>query len=562
MKKILILILFACNFPAIYAQIVYPAGEYIVDENNKLIICNRQPGIITPGAGTIELDRIYHFDPEVQGLSVGTEYQITTNGDIYRLYFSLLPLINIEINDTIGADRETIGTIEVSDTMNTSSLSNMGIRIRGATSAFFPKKGYRVQIKNEHGSNKDTTFFGLREDKRWLLLAMWNEKLRLNNIVSHNLWADMHTLHYADREPNALPAIRLLYVEVFINKEYQGVYLFTEDMDRKQLQLKKNQGTTIRGELYKGDYWGGACTFESLPVLPLSESEIWGGWEYKYPDTFDWSNLYAFTDFVINAPADDFRNQIASKLDINSAMDYFIFMNLLRASDNRGKNLFLARYDTDDPYFFAPWDLDGTWGYDYMGERSTIFTEILSNGLYQRLLSINPDNFKKRLSDRWFDLRAGILSNPGLKANITHYRDLLMQNGVYEREKLVWDNPLLSFDQTELDYMLIWLDSRIDFLDLYFTDLGLTVTEKSPLQDRLMISPNPTSGILHINLLHIADSYNVQITDITGKLLLPARKLNYGSNQLDITNFPSGLYLLSFSDNRNGWVTKKIIKAN
>jgi hypothetical protein len=84
-----------------------------------------------------------------------------------------------------------------------------------------------------------------------VLDALYNEPLRVNAYVAHKLWLDLHTPYYTDREPEARAGADVRYVEVFEDGRYRGVYLQSEQVDRKQLKLKKTKDGEVRGELYK-----------------------------------------------------------------------------------------------------------------------------------------------------------------------------------------------------------------------------------------------------------------------------------------------------------------------
>lgn len=89
-----------------------------------------------------------------------------------------------------------------------------------------------------------------------------------------------------------------------------------------------------------------------------------------------------FVSFVVYDDDATFSAEYKSKYDVTNAADYYIFMNLMRAMDNRAKNLFNAKYDTNQPYFYVPWDLNGTFGNDPLGDRDNVTNDILTNGLY------------------------------------------------------------------------------------------------------------------------------------------------------------------------------------
>lgn len=452
-----------------FSQVSFSAEHYGFDDSRKIVLCNDLNTPIPPGTTVLNFDKTYTLSTAISGVSAGTQLWATSGGQTYQIYFTNIPIINISgisVN-SINRDTEKPAYMKVLDITEGAYSSPIGIRTRGASSTNYPKKSYRVQLKDNNGSNKDTTLFGLREDKRWLMLAMYNEPLRLNNKVSHDLWMKMHKLYYSDLEPDAFSSIRSLYVEAFIDNEYMGVYLFTENLDRKQYKLKKNSGSTIKGELYKGDQHG-APSFDELPSIAPPGTELWGGWEMKYPDyeIFNWDNLYNLTEFVRNSTDSDFNSQISDKFNIDNVIDYFIFLNIIRGTDNNGKNSFIARYKGGEPYFLGVWDLDGTLGYSWMGNGENIVNDLKTNSLFNRLISVNPDNYKHKAAGRWFSLRDNILHTDSLKSYINTQYDHLLLNKAYEREYSIWSQSHMHAQ--EKAYLLDWLERRANWLDNHF----------------------------------------------------------------------------------------------
>ncbi len=301
--------------------------------------------------------------------------------------------------------------------------------------------------------------------------AMYREQTRLNNKISHDLWLKMHKLYYANEEPIANSSIRTLYAEAFINDRYRGVHLVSEDMDRKQLQLKKTRDNgTTRGELYKaGEHGIPEFTFAkgALDPYPNAPSEEWGSWELDYPDVIDWQNLRNLTLFVGESTDNEFYSDIASKVHLGNMSDYLIFLNLTRALDNTGKNTFLAKYKENEPYFYVVWDLDATFGYFWDGSRDDYVSDFMGNRLFTRLANLNPENFKHNTAVRWFELRQNILNKDSLHNHLNTPYNFLVENGAYEREVLLWQ---LSNVEAEQSYLNNWTSRRIDYLDSYFNN--------------------------------------------------------------------------------------------
>ncbi|HIP47419.1 MAG TPA: hypothetical protein EYG92_00420 [Lutibacter sp.] len=309
----------------------------------------------------------------------------------------------------------------------------------------------------------------MREDDDWILFGMYGEPLRLRNVNNHALWQEIHTPYYIDQETEATTGIKTQYAELAINDEYLGIYALGEQVDRKQLKLKKFT-TNIRGELYKGIGWGNSTFLEIFAYDNLDR--VWGGFEMKYPkddEITDWENLYNLVDFVINSTNESFEENISSRFVLNNAIDYFIFINTIRAADNMGRNLYVAKYKEDEPYFYVPWDFDWSFGmWDF--EQQNITNDIMSNGLYDRLLSANSSLFREALVARWFELRnTSTLETTSFITSINERYTMLLANGNYEREILKWGTETIDLDN--LNYTTTWIQERFTFLDAYFGNL-------------------------------------------------------------------------------------------
>ena len=204
---------------------------------------------------------------------------IEVKGETYTYYRSEMPLITITTDGPIVNSPAVHGLINVADADGNVITMHAGFKIRGTSSQQYDKKSYRVELwADETGAEMaDTTFLGLRNDDDWNLEAMWAQPLRLRDKVANELWMEMYKLPYAESEPAALPGIRMVYADVFINDEYLGVYTLTERMDRKQLGLRKYNGD-IRGVLYKGN-GPGAPTFDSLPMYD-NTLDTWDNYEW------------------------------------------------------------------------------------------------------------------------------------------------------------------------------------------------------------------------------------------------------------------------------------------
>lgn len=406
-------------------------------------------------------------------LKPSESYTITFGKQTFKLFFTTFPIIHIDEISNVNVPLEEKSYAAFSYLHDTTFIkSDIGIEYRGETTLKFPKRNYDLEfwLDKEGDKTQEFQLGGLRTDDDWILDAIYNEPTRMNAYLAHKLWLKIHTPYYQKKEKKAKSGADVAYVEVVFDKSYQGVFMLSEQVDRKQLQLKKLKDNTIKGQLIKGRNYGPSILFRQIIKQPNKEREHWDGYELKYPkfkDTIDWSSLYEFTDFVINSTNNKFKETIDEKFELNNAIDYFIFVNVTSAMDNMAKNIYTARYNSDSPYFYVPWDLDGTWGYNWEGEIHQNATDkIYSNGLYNRLLQQNPQKFRQRLVQRWQQLRQDLLTYESLKNDIEETHQLLLANNVFEKEMAAWKDYKAS--ENNKKHMLKTIQERLEFLDRYF----------------------------------------------------------------------------------------------
>ena len=573
MKYLLFLIIFSIS-PLSFSQnitINVGEGKYILDETLNLIVCNEDITNYTNLTGSTSVTIVlngnnYIFSTVPNSIVYGIQYLVNYNSQEYKLYFSQLPLINITPSQEIVDEPKVSASFIFTDTTSAQSITSFcGIEYRGGLSQTYPKKSFSIEFwLDETGvETKKLSFLNMRNDDDWMLLAMYKEVLKIRSAMNLDLWRKIHTPYYIDREPDALATIRTKYVEVAVNNEYLGIYAFGEKVDRKQLKLKK-YNNAIRGEIYKGSERREGTIFYDLPPydnqLPPYDNTIrlWAGFEMKYPkesEITDWSNLYNFANFVIYEPGASFQQNISSKFKLENAIDYFIFLNLLNAVDNRGKNLYIAKYKENEPYFYVPWDLDGTWGVDALGEQDNNYETILVNGLYTRLLNSANNIFKDSASNRWAELRTDILDETNLKNTLSQTYNFLFSNGNYEREVLKWGEQ--SVELSNLNYTYQWIEDRLIFLDNYFESTILSTNTYLAQKNTFTIYPNPVNTSFKIE--SSIKPFYYKIYTLNGLLLQKGTLSN--DKTINIQGFTKGVYMITLFNNNNRYLgNSKLIK--
>lgn len=565
MKKLILAFTLLFTTISIYAAdtILVPENQYQIDQNLNLVVVNQSVVLInstwTDSKTEIFLDKNYTFETPQSTIEIGQSYTIIDpdTAEEFTLYFSQLPLVSISTTETIVDEPKVLASFRLVESDLTEIVSNIGIEFRGGYTQSLPKKPYSIEFWNDTTGDdtENYSLLGMRSDDDWNFQAMFNEPLRFRKKTNQQLWQMIHTIYYKDEEPEAINGITMQYAELFINGEYKGVYGVGEKVDRKQLKLKKYNGS-IRGELYKGNSWGGAVTFDELPSYN-NNSELWGGFEYKFPgEEVDWENLYNFVDFVMNSDTNTFNDEYEDRFQVDNAVDYFIFLNLLRARDNTGKNAYIAKYKVDEPYFYVPWDLDGTFGINWYGGQDNTTNDVLSNGFYDRLvLDCSTNGFYEKLKNRWNELRGTVLTQNNIVALFETNFNYLQDNAIYEREHLAWSE--YTMNPAQWTYMNTWLGNRLNYLDTKFNESCTIGIEDFGVASNWTIFPNPADTFVSIN--NASDNVlSITIYALTGQVIL-SKKLEANQNRIDISNLANGIYLLQVQGQKTTTASKLII---
>jgi len=559
MKKLIII---SCIFQSFFCfsqtlTININENYFGVDESRQLIICHIEnidsySDLSNYNEVIIDLNtNSFLFNIMPNSLSYTNSFSINnqTTSNNYTLYFTELPLVFINSSNTIVDEPKVLASFTYADN-DQIITSNIGIEIRGGGSQSYPKKTYDIEFWEDNigDDTHNVQFKNLRNDDDWILDALYNEPLRLRSFIANKLWLDIHTPHYQNNESNAKAGADVIYAEMFLNGIYNGIYNISEQVDKKQLKIKSYNGN-IRGELYKGVSWG-ASTFSNLPSFD-NNNRLWSGYQMKYPKEShitDWQNIYDFTNFVINSSDTDFNTNVWNHFNQDNYLDYFIFLNLLRATDNTGKNIYIAKYNTNEPYFHIPWDLDGCFGTIWNGTNENITNDILTNGFHNRVIQLNPNNYTDFVSNRWSYLRNNILDETTLLNAIENKCLYLLDNKIYERETLAYPN--YSFNQVDLDYILDWVHDRVVFLDIYFATLS---TNESLFQNtKTFVFPNPSNDKIYIDNGELLNKQYVIYSSLGKIVQKGVLKINF----IDIEKLTESEYILVINN-----VLYKFIKS-
>lgn len=399
---------------------------------------------------------------------------------------SSLPLVNLTF-DTVKANRNSYvpATIEIADYYRrTDSASDTvilrcKIRYRGGTASTFKKKSFAVKLTDDAGDDLDANLFGIRKENSWILDAMAVDRIRMRNRVCFDIWNDMSHTPY-DTKYGSRNGTKGVFVELFVNGGYNGLYCFTDKIDRKLLGLKKaktdGDSVTIRGLLYKGINWQRGYDLRSYDTANV-DADTWNAWELQYPDDYPsaktWQPLMDLIDFCSDAtPASTFHEQYADHFYYGNLVDYLTFVFALNVGDNVYKNTFLSVVDITKAkrFMLSPWDMDMSLGGNWNGKYDESLTSINKyndRAPFNRLLVQNIGGFKDSVAGKWKEKMSTLFSVDSLSQRLDNYANLFRASGAWEREVAKWNGdpvPLKEDISEELDYVKDWYGKNYESL--------------------------------------------------------------------------------------------------
>jgi hypothetical protein len=475
---------------------------------------------------------------------------VDRGGDTLTLAFTQLPLVHLHTEAELDEWWKRPGRFTYADDERT-VRSHIGLRHRGSFSLRYPKKSLDIEFWDaaEGRNSRDVQFSNLREDDDWVLDALYNEPLRVNAYVAHQLWLDLHAPYYRDRESDARAGADQLFVEAFYNGKYHGLYLLSEQVDRKQLKLKKVKDGKIRGELYKAVDWTNATRLLApLDLPPAGSAPHYDGWELKHPEPEDgigWGPLHALIRFATQSSDDDFRRQASEYFALDNLIDYFLYVNATALIDNTGKNSYLARYHQGEPYFYVPWDLDASFGNRYDATRNLDPENWLTNGLLDRLLELQPDDYGERFCTRYRELREGLFHPDTLSSRIEAAVAYLERNGAYRREAMAWPGSVDASTEYR-SFVRGWNERRIRFLDRAVCEGLVSAVEPPRIRESIRVFPNPVVSDLTVER-EDGRAAEYVIYDVSGREVRRG-SVRGPSDRISVRGMAAGMYALRISD--------------
>ncbi len=387
---------------------------------------------------------------------------------VMNLYITTLPIMNI---DTLGhaVTNESDTLAEMRLIANDSNItSRTKIHIRGATSLWFAKKSFKLNLINADGGNNKLKLLDMRADDDWILYSLYGDFEKVRNILSTQLWRDCCREHNVDHVDNTF---EYRYVELFMDDSYYGLFLLGYKPDKKVLELGENE------VLFKNHDW--------VDVNLLNETD---SFENYYTIENDVDNPEKYQEELkrfVNILADGSAEDIRANFDIINAIDIELHAMLTAESDyvkeGMTKNLYVTIKQRPDRRYvlYTPWDFDLSFGNSWQGGLSN-HTSTISYGYgpdyvpesvstpVAALRTKGDATINQEIKTRYIELRNGAWSNENIMRLISNYEADIFASGAFERDKARWPDGNYLEGATNLSTFRDFVEKRLVFLDKYY----------------------------------------------------------------------------------------------
>jgi CotH kinase protein/Secretion system C-terminal sorting domain len=469
----------------------------------------------------------------------------------------------------------------------------IGIEIRGQSSQSFPMKSYSIELRDNAGASVDKSLFGLPKEADWVLYAPYTDKTLMRNFLAYTMSREMG--HWA---------ANCRFVEVMVNGDYKGIYVFMERIKRGsgRVNIPKLNTTDIAGDAVTGGYIfsldkepNGWFSSYATPHATTSNNKRQFSYVYPKPENIVQAQkdyLKSYTDSFENALAgpnfQDAANGVRRYADINSFIDYFIVNEISRNVDGYRLSTYMYkdRASKGGKIIAGPvWDYDlafrnadycagsntSGWAYEF-----NLVCPADGAGLipfwWNRFLQ-NDTAFQATLRCRWKQLRQNSLSDSRINTLIDSVVALTNEARVRHFQrwqilgKYVWPNPqpIASTYDAEIEYLKGWLNNRTKWITDNLPNTGgcfdYPVTAKSSFI--AILSPNPITASSKFTIQSKNNqSLQLKIYSMQGQVVQQQTiTLAAGMNSIPFGsgNWSKGVYLVVLQSAQGEKFSKKVL---
>ena len=335
------------------------------------------------------------------------------------------------------------------------------IRGRGNSTWGMPKKPYRIKF------DKKVDLFGNGEAKNWTLIANYVDPTGgLRNYLAYTIGSNFDNLLYTTSAK---------FAEIYINGEYQGLYLVCEQIEagKTRVDIDDNIDNKISFLVELDNKYDENDT-ENLDYFWMNDQP----YSIKVPKTdskdFNESECKRIKDylqFCLNTIKNKKYEEVVKVIDVNSFADGYIIHELFSSIDVNWTSWYISK-DKDGLLKNDPiWDFDISVGnVDYNDQARYPNTLFASNNTWYKYL-LRHDEFKELVKEKinkYYDMIHEIVDSTIL--DVMKYQGYFDDN--FEKwdtiGNYVWPNPkeivAITTWNGQINFVREWLFNKLDYM--------------------------------------------------------------------------------------------------
>lgn len=362
------------------------------------------------------------------------------------------------------------------------------IKVQGSSSASLPKKNYTLQL-----DQAVELINGYGKQKKYVIKADMTDFSHARNVGCAELWGKVRqtriktddaiktndTDYLVDNAGNHIVAetdpqlsiggtygsVDGFLIAVYINDKYWGLYTFNIPKDKGMAKMSKSKGHAIVSTVW--------ASFNETTRLDGKDMDI----EFCGTEDSDWvfRSINTLIDTVKASynTKDDFTKVITPLLDIDSAIDYYVYSVAIGNVDGIVRNFNLQTWN-GKKWYFAAYDLDMVFGrtpdlLDYLSPEYngssirhgglTFENMATGNRIFHQLWKF----YKDEIIARYKDLASNVLSSANVGTFFTNYVKKIPV-ALKAQEDKTWPQTPLT-ESNNIDQIRWWYMYHINFLN-------------------------------------------------------------------------------------------------
>lgn len=467
-----------------------------------------------------------------------------------------------------------------SDSINWNGVAN--IKWQGSSSLSYDKKNFTIKLYEDDTKavKQKVNMNNWGNQNKFCLKANYIDHSHARNIISAKIWSeivssrsDYSTLPQELRESPNNCAIDGFPVKVTVNGVYQGIYTWNIPKDAWMFNMDDTNPNhaVLCAEINNNgnNNLSNACEFRENANINGAD------WSLEIPDILNNNIKVSFNELINcikNTTDNQFIYNIEKYLDIQSAIDYYIFQYYICGLDGLAKNLIMMTYD-GIKWLCSSYDMDSTFGLYFDGSKFVNSNyqcpeqyQETNSLLWQRIEKC----FAKQLKERYTKLRTNILSVEHITKLFNDFMSII-GNELYAKDLEVYPSipqGNINHLQQITDFVTArsaYVDSEINSLVEYdFSQVPVTTLELDKQNVNLSIS----SDIQNIDLSSITKYSGREIynstedkTNDTSKILTDFIEIDYSKINIymsDSANDNTRIGYYSSRDAKNPSSTSKL----